>query len=72
MQIPGLRRARELAGFTQTQLAEALDMSQDMVSKWETGRRGARPDTAKKIADILGVSTKDLVETTVPLVGASR
>jgi DNA-binding XRE family transcriptional regulator len=62
MQLPGLRRAREFAGLSQVELAEKLGTTQDYVSKWETGRRGARPATAKRIADMLGVSTRELAE----------
>src|SRR5829696_6160416 len=62
MRLPGLRRARELAGLTQTELADRLGTSQDVVSKWETERRGARPATAKRIADALGVSVRELAE----------
>jgi transcriptional regulator with XRE-family HTH domain len=62
MQLPGLRRVREFAGLTQGELADKLDTSQDVVSKWETGRRGARPATAKRVAEKLGVSVQELAE----------
>jgi len=62
MKLLGLRRTRELAGLTQAELADKLDTTQDVISKWETGRRGARPATAKRIADMLGVPTRELAE----------
>jgi transcriptional regulator with XRE-family HTH domain len=64
-------------GLTQAELAAKLDTSQDTVSKWETGRRSARPGTAKRIADTLGVTVQELSEPPVgvaygPKVGASE
>ena len=34
-----LRDARKRAGFTQMELASALDVHETLVSQWETGRK---------------------------------
>lgn len=49
--------ARQFANFTQSQLAEALEVSQQYVSALESGQRNPGPNLAPKLAKILDVST---------------
>jgi transcriptional regulator with XRE-family HTH domain len=46
---------RRRTGLTQDELARAIDMSPDMVSRIETGKTGARFATIEKLAAQLGV-----------------
>ena len=57
--IGELRKAR---GISQEELAAALFVSRDLVSKWETGAR--RPDwqTIEKLAAFFGVPTDEIVD----------
>ncbi|MBE6635600.1 MAG: helix-turn-helix transcriptional regulator [Ruminococcaceae bacterium] len=54
----GLRinaRRKEL-GLTQEQLAEKMEVSIQMISNLELGKKAIRPENLVKICDILGVS----------------
>ena len=52
---------RRLAGLTQMQLAEKMDVTDRAVSKWENGR--AMPDSSIMLAlcDVLGITVNDLL-----------
>ena len=54
-------RRKEL-GYTQQQLAEKLNVSDKVVSKWETGR--SLPDTSMltDLAEVLGISVSELLK----------
>lgn len=56
-----LRAARQAAGMTQTQLAEAIGCKQKDVSRWEAGTVEPGVLTVKKMAQALGCSMDDLV-----------
>lgn len=56
--IAALRRERELS---QGDLAEALDVSRQSVSKWETGQSVPELDKIIKLADLFGVTVDELV-----------
>ena len=56
--IAALRGARELS---QGDLAEALDVSRQSVSKWETGQSVPELDKIIKLADLFGVTVDELV-----------
>jgi transcriptional regulator with XRE-family HTH domain len=60
--LPGLRPARQRLGLTQRQLATRAGLGQGTVSKLETLRRGAYPQSLQKLAAALGVPPADLVE----------
>lgn len=60
--LPGAWQARHEAGITQAQLAERAGLSRPYVSQVEWQDVKASPDTAKRIADALGVSTKALYQ----------
>ena len=55
-------RRKEL-GYTQQQLAEKLNVSDKVISKWETGR--SLPDTSIliELADVLQISINELLKT---------
>ncbi len=59
MRIVGtrLRKARELRGISQLQLATRLDSSRHMISMVEHGRSGLSPGNLSSAAQTLGVST---------------
>ncbi|MEV7841854.1 helix-turn-helix domain-containing protein [Streptomyces albidoflavus] len=59
-----LRKLRQDCGMTQDQLASALGCSRSAVSVWETTGRLPRPDRLRLLANTLGVSVADLIETT--------
>lgn len=56
-----LRAARQAAGMTQAQLAEAIGCKQKDVSRWEAGLIEPGVLTVKKMAQALGCSMDDLV-----------
>ncbi len=60
--LPGLRAARQKQGYTQRGLAQRAGVGPSTVAELETGRRGAYPRTARRLADGLGTSVKDLAE----------
>ena len=54
MQLPNLRKWRELRGLRQVDLAERVGLSHRSVSNFESGRE-ARPNHARKLAEVLDV-----------------
>jgi DNA-binding XRE family transcriptional regulator len=50
-----LRRARERAGYSQSQLAELLGVSPRTVSKWERFSTRPRQEMQERVAELLGV-----------------
>ncbi len=57
-----LRETRERKGMMQTALADRCEISVSTLCGYEQGTREPRVGTAKKIADILGVSLDSLCE----------
>jgi transcriptional regulator with XRE-family HTH domain len=57
-----LRRFRQAAGMSQSQLAKAADVPLGTLRNWEQDRRSPLLDTAGRIARTLGVSLDDLLE----------
>ena len=55
-----IKELRESAGLMQKDLASAAMISPPYLHDLENNRRGARPETLKRIADALGVSVSDL------------
>ena len=45
---------------SQIELARSVGVSQPFICDLENNRRGARPETMSRIADVLGVSVEDL------------
>src|SRR5215217_4317284 len=62
VQIPRLREWRELQGWTQKNLAQESGVSTRSIAGYEAGA-SARPGTARKLAEALGVEVVDLVLT---------
>ena len=60
-----IREVREAKGVTQSFLALSAQVSQPYLSDLEHNRRGAKPDTIRRIADVLGVTVEDLKEKAV-------
>lgn len=54
---------RRTLGMTQSQLAEAADISGDMISKLEIGATGASFATVERIARVLKIDPGDLFAT---------
>jgi len=57
-----LRELREEAGLRQVDVAEALDVHQSYVSKYESGDRRLDLVELHDIVQVLGVSLADLVD----------
>ena len=57
-----IKRAREERRLTQEQLAEAMEISRQAVSKWESG--ASDPSTANllALAELYGVTVQELLE----------
>lgn len=56
-----LKNARLRKGLSQVQLAEQLGIAKSTYSMYESGKREPNMQTIKKIADILDVSTDELL-----------
>lgn len=48
-------------GMTQQQLADAIGVSKQQISQWETGHRGIAARRLRDLAHALGVSMDDIV-----------
>lgn len=61
-----LLKLREKAGLTQRRLAEALDVTNNTISAWETGRHEPRLTISqmKLLMDTLNCSFEDLLRAT--------
>ena len=58
-----IKEIRESAGISQKDLAIKANVSRPYLSDLEKNRRGAKPETLQRIAEALGVNTKDLTIT---------
>ena len=56
-----LRALRELAGYSQQELADVSGVSQHTISEIELGRRKPQGRTLRKLAKVLGVEVADLL-----------
>lgn len=56
-----IRAVRIAAGMTQQQLADALGVAQQSVTRWETGEREPRVSTLRRIAAVLGCDVTALL-----------
>jgi DNA-binding XRE family transcriptional regulator len=63
---------RQRRGLTQDQLAEAADISSDMIAKIETGASGARFPVIERIAAALNVDPAELFTTDMPAGAINR
>ncbi len=62
-----IAKLRMQAGLSQTQLADALFVSRDLVSKWETGKRHPDRKMLEAMAKIFGVGAEHLIDMDVHL-----
>ncbi len=68
MKLPRLREWRESRGLTQKELAAKARVGEVTVARIETDAHTTTPPTARKLADALGISVADLLESPpVPL-----
>lgn len=56
-----LKGARVNAGYTQTEVSEKLGVGVCAISDWERGKRYPSVITAKKMADLYGVTLNDFI-----------
>lgn len=56
-----LKRLRERLGLSKDELAKSLDVSGVMVGYWESGRNEPRLSKLERIAEVLGVTTYELL-----------
>ncbi len=61
MQLPRLKEWRESRGLLQKELAYGSGLSEFTITRIEGGD-SIRPNTARKVADALGVSVADLMD----------
>jgi transcriptional regulator with XRE-family HTH domain len=59
--LPGLAAHRRRRGLTQRQLGELAGVAHTTVQQLETLRRGAYPQTLRRLATALKVEPKDLL-----------
>lgn len=57
-----VQRHRERAGLTQDDLAKVLEVSQQTVAKWESGRAYPRPAAFAKLNAILRIPAQEIME----------
>lgn len=57
-----IKKAREAAGITQSQLAEKLQVRQIEISRWENNNRTPNVLTFGRICKVIGVSADKLLE----------
>ena len=57
-----IREKRLIKNITQSDLAEALGLTQGIISSWECGRNKPSLETARKLANALGCTLNKLFE----------
>lgn len=67
-----LKNARKSKGFTQSEIAKKLFISQAAYSKYETGAASPNPEMLAKIAELLDVAVGDLIGASGGKQGAKR
>lgn len=66
-----IRAARQVAGLTQAQLADAVGVSRSAVAQWETDRAGQVGVNLARVADVLRVSSEHLLRGQFPSEGGA-
>ena len=56
-----IQERRKALGYTQSALAKRINVSQQTVSHWESGKRRPSVEMLKKLADLFGCSIDELV-----------
>ncbi len=64
MRVDGerLRRTRREQALSQRDLSRMTGVAHDSISQLETGKREAQPKTLRKLAEVLRVEPKELME----------
>ena len=57
-----IKATRHTSPITQAELANRVQLSVDSVKRYENGKRQPRAGELKKIADVLGVTTDELLK----------
>jgi len=57
-----IKEKREEKGMTQAELAEAMEVSQQAIAKWEIGVGMPRADKLVKLSEVLGCSLEELMK----------
>jgi transcriptional regulator with XRE-family HTH domain len=58
-----VRRARQIRGWTQTELARAAGIAQSTVARWESGRVSPRVGSLERVLEATGLQARvELVE----------
>lgn len=57
-----IAQRRIALGMTQQQLAEAIGSTQQMIAKWEMGKRDPRISSLIRLADALNCAVDDLIQ----------
>lgn len=57
-----MKRLRKRAGISQVAIARSLHVSPQAVSKWENNKSTPAPDAVADLAELLGVSTDELLD----------
>ena len=58
----GLRQLRRERAWSQRDLARQSGVSQDTITRLETGQREAQPRTMRRLAEALGVEPRELMK----------
>jgi transcriptional regulator with XRE-family HTH domain len=56
-----IRLLRKQKGLTQVELAKNLDCSQAVITAYESGKKKPAVDTLSRLADVLGVTTDQII-----------
>lgn len=57
-----IKKARKKSGLTQLQLAKKVGINREYLSRIENNHSAPSLDLLKRIANVLGISIKDLIE----------
>jgi transcriptional regulator with XRE-family HTH domain len=60
VKLPGLREWRKRRGLNQTELAQMAGVTQNVLTRLESVKRGCNPEVAQKLADVLDVDLQKL------------
>ena len=60
---PIIKAARLASGLTLAEIGKALGVTRQYVYAWEAGRRNPGPKHLAKLAEVLGLDVRDLLQT---------
>lgn len=63
MTSPTIKTARLTRGLTLAEVGNALGVTRQYVYAWEAGRRNPGPKHLAKLAEVLGLDVRDLLQT---------